>query len=335
MSERTTTRYQRLFEVRILHHYLLDEGAVPFDSIADSKKRAARLLAYDVRPMLHLRPTPSTARLLAQHRCVYRQTALGAVCAAPATTLLPSDTTFSFVVAVVDALFNDVTSLTLRPQPIVELRDADANPLRYKQDVPLLSNLTGATRGAGTAKSLFLSRENPAPAAADAVDALVVSGSALLQLTSDGPGAKTQQLAAQAQDLPVYLHQGDTAPIVAPAGVAGAPARGILLIPDIPDDIFALITLTAVRGDDDDFSFVDATGAPRSPPPVYQIHFKNRSTFRRYVNKSTGAVISTDTDPAPLTRFGNAGAREKPEARSLKVERTGARITQLVSEVFV
>jgi len=201
--------------------------------------------------------------------------------------------------------------------------------------VPVLSNLTGAKRTLGAGQVLFLSRDYPAPAASDAVEAMVLSAGALLQLTSDNPGATTQQLAASATDLPVFLHQGDVPAIVPPAGVVGAPARGVQLSDDVPDNVFALITLTAVRASDDDFSFVDGTGAPKTPATVYQVRLKNRSTWWTYLDKQTGAPGAPETQPLPLTFFGNAGTRQKPSQGIVKAQMSGARITQLVSEIYI
>src|SRR5262249_27554342 len=151
--------------------------------------------------------------------------------------------------------------LTLRPQTIYELRNTlDGEIYRYKENVSVLSNLTGATRGTGASKALFLSREIPAPDPNDQVESLVLSGTALAQLTSDGPGATTQVLSALATDYPVFVHQGDAPPITPPMGVVGAPQRGVRLSEDVTDDVFALISLTAVRADDDSFSFVDGAG---------------------------------------------------------------------------
>ena len=93
----------------------------------------------------------------------------------------------------------------------------DGITYRYKENVPVLSNLTGTKRGTPPNQSLFLSREIPPQGDGDQVEALVLSASALLQLTSDGPDATTQQLGATATDLPVYLHQADSPAIIAPA----------------------------------------------------------------------------------------------------------------------
>jgi hypothetical protein len=53
------------------------------------------------------------------------------------------------------------------------------------------------------------------------------------------------------------------------------------------------------------------------------------------VNKTTGVVDSIESDALPLTYFGNAGQKQKPSERLVKVEKTGAVISRLVSEVHV
>lgn len=336
MGERTTTRFQPLFAARLLHHYWLDQGATVFDQIADQAKQDARLLAYDMRSFLDVRPTASTEKALSSFRCLFRKTALGLVVAAPSAAIIPADTTFEFIVSIKGRQFTDYTSLTLRPQTIHELFNAaDGVTYRYKENVAVLSNLTGSTRGTGANAALFLSREIPAQGADDSVESLVRSGNALLQLTSDSPGAATQQLGAQAADLPVYLHQADAPALVPPAGLAGVPARGVRLSADISDDIFALIRVTAVRADNDAFSFVDAGGAPRAAPPTYQVRFRNRSTVWTYLDKRTGAVTSISTDPLPLTFFGNAGTKQKPSTGFVTAEMSGTKIQRLISDIYV
>jgi len=336
MAERVSSLYRRLFEVRLLHHYWLDEGATNFDQIPGAAEREARLLSYDVRPLLHVRPTAATGAALTACGCVYRDTALGFIAGAPASVTIPSDTVWTFLVSVRDGRFYGYTSLTLRPQRIYEIQNpADDISYRYKENVPVLSNLTGATRGASPNASLFLSREIPAAAAGDQVEALVRSGSALLQLTSDNPGATTQQLVAPADDVPVFVHQADTPAIIPPAGLAGAPPRGVQLSADVDDDVFAVISLAAMRADNDDFSFVDGAGAPKASPPVYQVRFKNRSTIWTYLDRNTRAVKSTASNPLPLTFFGNAGTGQKPAEGSVKADLSGTKVTRLVSEIYV
>ena len=336
MAEHATSSYRRLFEVQLLHHYWLDEGATAFDLIANQTKKDARLLAYDMRSFLAVRPTASTEDGLSAFGCLFRRTALGFVVGAPDTAVFPPDTVFAFIVSASDSQLYNYTSLTLRPQKIYELfNPADAVTYRYKENVPVLSNLTGTTRGTGANTALFLSLEIPVPATSDQIESLVLSGSALLQLTSDGPGATTQQLDAQAMNLPVFVHQADAPVIVPPPGLSGAPARGVRLSSDLPDDVFVLVSLTAVRADNDAFSFVDAMNAPKAAAPVYQVRFKNRSTVWTYPDKRTGTVTATEANPPPLTYFGNAGTKQKPSRGFVKAQQNGAKITGLISEIYV
>jgi len=335
MAEQITSRYQRLLDVWLLHHYWLDDGGNLFDKLADTK-RTPRLLAYDARPLLNIVPTAATAHTLSGYRCRFKQSALGFTVAAPGNAVIPADTVLEFIVSTQAAEFFDYTALTLRTQKIYELfNPLDSVLYRYKENVAVLSNLTGATRGAGPNLTLFLSQEIPAGNANDPVESLVVSGPALLQLTSDNPGATTQQLAAQASDVPVFVHQGDAPALLPPPGLANAPARGVRLSAEITDDVFALIRLAAVRGDNDAFSFVDGAGAPKSHPPVYQVRFKNRSTIWTYLDKKTGAVNSASPNPLPLTFFGNSGTKQKPSRGHVKAEINGGKVTKLVSEIYV
>ena len=69
--------------------------------------------------------------------------------------------------------------------------------------------------------------------------------------------------------------------------------------------------------------------------PVYQVRFKNRSTVWTYLNNATGAVLSTEANPLPLTYFGNAGTKQKPFRRLVKAETSGTKITRLISEIYV
>jgi len=336
MAETIGNGYRRLFQIRLLHHYWLDEAATVFDLIPSQAKREERLLSYDMRPFLALTPTTATEKLLQGLGCVYKSIASGCMVAAPETTVIPDDAILEFIVTVQHPAFHNYTALTLRPQKIYEIfYQPEEKTYRYKENVPLLSNLTGASRGTGAGKSLFLSTEIPALAADDKVEALVISGTTLLQLTGDQPGAGTHQLAPQAANLPVFVNQADLPAIVPPAGLVGAPARGILLTGQIPDPVFALIRLAPVRPTDTDFSFIDATGHAKVSSPVFDIRFKSRSTIWQYFDKSSGALISAETDPLPLTYYGNAGSKQKPSEGVVKAVKSGDRITQLVSEIFI
>jgi hypothetical protein len=336
MGEQVINGYKRLFEIRLLHHYWLDEGSTVFDLLADQARKDARLLVYDTRPFLKTTPTAATARTLDGFGGLFKETALGCTVAVPNNAVIPADETLEFIVTVQNHDLLNYTALTLRPRRIYDLyHQAEKNSYRYKENVSVLSNLTGTARGAGATRTLFLSREIPAPAADDQAEALVVSGGALVQLTGDQPGAATQSIGAVATELPVFVHQGDVPVIVPPAGLVGAPARGILLSDGIPDDVFALIRLVPTRADNGDFSFIDVGGHPKITHPVFQVRFKNRSTIWRYLNKGTRAVISTEATPLPFTSFGNAGTKQKPSEGLVKPEKSGDRITQLVSEIYV
>ena len=336
MGERVSQSYQRLFEIRLLHHYWLDEGATVFDLLADQGKKDARLLSYDARSFLTIRPALSTEKAIDGLGGFFKETALGCIVAVPGSAVIPADLMFVFIVTVHSQEVPNYTALTLRSQKIYEVNyQPEGKTYRYKENVPALSNLTGAVSGSGPADTLFLSAPIPAIAADDRVEALAVSGGALVQLTADQPGDATQTIGNVWNHLPVFIHQGDVPIIQPPPGLTGAPPRGILLTDDIPDDIFALIRLVPIRADDDQFSLIDAAGHARIPHPTFHVRFKNRSTIWRYLNKNTGVVTSTENAPLPLTHFGNAGTKQKPSEGLVHVEKSGDRITQLVSDIFI
>jgi hypothetical protein len=336
MVEPVKNIYKRLFEIRLLHHYWLDEGATVFDLIPDQEKKDKRLLSYGGRAFLAVPPTATTAKLFNGLGCVYKNTALGCVVAVPDTVVISIETEFEFVVKVsAPALFN-YTSLTLQPRGIYEVYyQPEDKTYRYKENIPVLSNRTGAKRGIGANKALYLSKEIPTLADDDKVESLVRENNSLMQLINDQPEADLQELSAQAADLPVFVNQGDVPIITPPAGLTGAPQKGILLSDDIPDNVFVFIHLTAIRSDDDDFSFIDSNGHAKTSGPVYQVRLKNRSTTWRYLDKNSGAMISSEAEPLPLTHFGNAGTKQKPSSGLVKAEMNGSKISRLVSEIFV
>lgn len=338
MAERIVTGYRRLFEVRVLHHYWLDEGLTVFDDLPD-QTRTHRLLTYEGQSLLTVTPTSSTANQFNGLGCVFKPTALGWVVAIPAERSIPDDALFEFALTAANADLFNYTVLLLPKRPISELySEPEQTTYRYKANVPVLSNLTGVSRGAGANQHFFLSKEIPALAPTDRVESLVRSGDgALLQLTSDQPGATTQSLSAQADQMPVFMHQADVVGIVPPAGLVGAPAQGVRLHDGIPDDVFALVWIAAVRPDDAAFSCT-VSGLARTDPPVFEIRLKNRSTVRQYRNKTTKALIETEATPLPLTQFGNAGSKQKPPDAAITVVFDAAvppKITRLVSEIFL
>lgn len=336
MPESSVNGYRRLLEIRLLHHYWLDEGSMVFDLIVDQVQKASRLLQYDARPFFKITPTDATMKALNGLGGVYKNTALGCLVAVPNHAVIAQDATYEFVVTIQQAAVLNYTALTLRRQEIHEIYYQPENQTyRYKENVPLLSNLTGAFRTTASGKALFLSREIPALADDDPVESLVISDNALVQLTSDQPNAGVQSLHDSATELPVFVHQGDVPAIVPPSGLVGAPVRGIQLSDEITDNVFALIRLSAVREDDEGFSFIDSNGQAKTAAPVFQIRFKNRSTVWQYLNKRTGVVDTTEPNPLPLTYFGNAGTNQKPSAGLVKAVTSDTRIIQLISEVFV
>jgi hypothetical protein len=224
--------------------------------------------------------------------------------------------------------------LTLRPQIIYELyHNGEEKSYRFKTNIPVFSNTTGSTRNIGE-KILFLSREIPSVSDNQA-ESLILSGNDLLQSSCDQqPISDMPKLSAQASQFPVYVHQGDVPDIVPPAGLSGSPSKGILLSNDIPDNVFAIIRLTADRNLSD-FGFVDNSGFPEENPPVFQVRFKNRSTIWSYRNRTTGVINSSESKPLPLTYFGNAGSKQKPSTGMVKPVREDGKISRLESEIYV
>ena len=223
--------YTRLFEVRLLHHYWLDEGATVFDAIADAAVRTRRLLDLRRAPAAEGRAqrgdrgddrraagrVPHDRARLPGGRARRRRRAAGHDLRVLRHPVGPD--------------YANYTALSLRPQPVVDVVDpADTDVIhRYKANVPVLSNLTGRRR-APAPRSACSCRgpTSTAPRAGDGVEALVASGANLRQLTGDPPAAPFHVLGPRA-DLPVFVHQGDVPPIAPPAGSTGAPARGIEL----------------------------------------------------------------------------------------------------------
>ncbi|MGY6275633.1 hypothetical protein [Methylomonas sp. MgM2] len=336
MSEKSRSAYQALFDVRLLHHYWLDDGATLFDRITDETQKNQRLLAYDRRRFLSVVPTGPTVEKLQGLDCVYQDTALGFIVAMPDDRTIAADTVFEFAVSVANNQFSNYTAFTLPAQEIVELyHEPELRYYRYKSKVFLLSNSTGASRGSGAGKTLYLSGNYSVPGAEDRIESLVLTGGALSQLTSDPPNPDLNQLDADADAMPVFVHQDDVPAITPPAGLSGAPERGILLSDGMPNDLFALIRLNAITEGDPDFSFIDSDGGAKLNYPVFHIRFKNRSTIRQYLNQRTGSITFTEPAVLPMTYFGNAGNRKKPSIDRVKAEKSGAKIVRLVSEIFV
>ncbi len=260
----------------MLHHHWLDEGATIFDRIADRTKRELRLLNYDKRPLFAVRPTLTTKNVLAAHRCLFLDTAMGFIVVAPTTTQVSPDTVLEFIVTLGDQRVCGHTEPPLRPQKTYEFyNEVDKSTYRYKENVPVLSNLTGAARRTETGQALFLSREPPAPATYNRPKPARQHSDALVYRCEDA-GAVTH-VTKQLGDWPVFLHEGDVPDIVPPVGLFAVPYKGVRLSADVADDVFLYLSLTAVCESDDAFSFVDANGNPKEMFPIYQVRFKSRS----------------------------------------------------------
>lgn len=337
MAETISTGYRRLFEVRILHHYWLDEGATVFDSFPEDI-RNTKLLRYNISSVLSVNPTPGTIYLLKTLKAVTKQTGTGFVVGVPEEMPVPDILVFTFTIEIQDPAFFSYTALTLQDRKISECYSPGDNKIyRYKENVPVFSNLTGVPRGNGPSKQLFLSKEFQAITAEDKVECLVISGNTLLQLTGDQPGAATNQLNASAQSSPVYYHQNDVPLIVPPPGLAGAPERGIELTSEIPDNVFGIISIAAVKPGDPDYSCTTG-GLARVNHPVFQIRFRNRSLTWAYFNKNNGNPVSESATPLPLSFSGNAGTKQKPSSGVIKATHEGNnpanRIERIFTEIF-
>lgn len=351
MIERIAKKYRLLFEVRLLHHYWLDEGAKVFDTLP-KEKRETRLQQYDRSTFLHVEPTGTTKVLLKGLGGIYKDTALGYIVGVPVNEVISNDTIFEFSITIKDPAFFNYTALTLRPQKIFEISFQPENnsseeqltkleTFRYKENVFVFSNLTGATRGPDTNKTLFLSREIPALQENDLVESLILSEGALIQLTIDAPDPNPLKLSDKATNFPVFVNQADVPAIVFPNGISDISTKGITLTNNVPDNIFALIQLSAKREDDADFNLVNRANdlnAKQQTSPVFEIRFKNRSTVWKYLNKKNGELKFEEPEPLPLTYFGTAGKKERPKPAEglVKLEERGDSEKKTpVSNIFI
>lgn len=334
-AERLTSPWVRLFDVRVLHHYWLDDGATVFDALPTATQEE-RLLGYDVRTILDIAPTDATAATLRGLQGTWRQTSLGLVAVVPDGVEVPDASSFEFTVRVVDPDFHSYTAYGLRvPFSADVYQPGTGQVFRYRGDAALYSNLTGCARGAGAGKQLFLAREAPARLATDRVEFIVNDGGALVQLLSDPPAVTTAQLAPHVADLPAFTNHDDVPAITPPAGVVGSvPGRGLELPAGAPVDTFALLHIAAVHPTDPDFSCT-AGGVPKSVPPVFQLRFKNRRSLWRRFSKSSPSTLLSEAGPFPLTFNGNAGASQKPTSRAVKLDLSGTAITNIVSEIYI
>ncbi|MDY0389487.1 MAG: hypothetical protein RBQ88_01070 [Desulfobulbus oligotrophicus] len=71
-----TVTYTILFEVKILHHYLLNNGLKNFTSMS-AAEQAELMLLYDISDIFQITPSVQTQKDLTRHQCIFKQTATG------------------------------------------------------------------------------------------------------------------------------------------------------------------------------------------------------------------------------------------------------------------
>jgi len=338
MSERRKQKYSRLLEVWLLHHYWLDKGSTLFDNLSDEEKERY-LIDYDITAWIQIEPTEKAKKTMKACGATWRQTKRGLLVAVPDDAVIPSETVLEWMLTPATSDFFNYTALTFWPQALHECYTADKSTrYRFKESVPVFSNITGASRGSGANKTRFLSSEIGALEAGDGVEALFEKSGALCQLTADQIGSTpdSQTLDADKSTMPVFANQRDVPDIEPPEGVTDAPEKGILLDDDMPDDLFALIRLTAKRDDDNDFSFIDNDGKPLTKCPVFHLRFKNRHTWWKWIERDSSENLSSE--PLPLTFHGNAAGTngKKPSSGMVKADLNEQKaVSRLVSEIFI
>ena len=333
-GERLSTRLVRLFELWILHHYWLDDGATLFDALPQAEQEA-RLRGYDVRRLLEIRPSAATVRRLAGLDAIWSTTSLGLIVALPEGTVVPDTSVFEFTLRIVDRDLPAYSSYGLsRPTSVDAYDKATRKVLRYRADAALYSNLTGCKRGSGDGLQLFLSREIPARQSTDRVEFIVNDAGALVQLLADPPAPNTVQLGPDVAALPAFATHADVSALTAPPTVIDpVPPSGILLPEGAPGDTHALIRIAAHHPSDEDLGCTSG-GTAKPVSPRFQLRFKNRFTLWRRFERSSPLTAPTDEGPFPLTHRGNPSTGPKPSGHAVKLDRAGTAIQSIVSEIY-
>ena len=68
--------YNILFEVQLLHHYILNNGAKVYDTMTDDEKAVA-MLNFDIEEVFEIVPTSECQKMLTAYRCVFKNTSTG------------------------------------------------------------------------------------------------------------------------------------------------------------------------------------------------------------------------------------------------------------------
>ena len=353
--------YKELFEVRILHHYFLDNGEQSWDpkNEEDTRRMEAH---YDVREFFEITPTAECRDILNSYNCIFRITATGILVGIKAEPdeahpgkFKPfkspdDDVAFRFLVHLRDVNFMNYTALPLQGREVKMF---------------IFKNFTAA----GCIKSPSLTAVPPVydPDAVYYPGDMLCDDQALqaklytaLVKTSGDPevpasagdwfkettGLATPMNYANAGDLyPVVnglfsytMKVTDTNPIATLSTFAGVPLSPQMEVqpgtyktlqvdlktftpgfyrlhvegdkPGYLDEVIFYLTNQAeptfglieicVKSDVNDFNLTD-TGYLLSP--AFELRFRNRRTWWRYLGSFTGSPFEVD-HPVPLTRSG-------------------------------
>ena len=116
-----TVEYKTLFEIRIIHHYFLDNGEQLFDKLDDSTKNDF-LTKYHVHDFINIVPTESCDKILKNLNCIYKNTSTGLIVKIQVKKQndkyvpcidIDKDVSFRFRLEFIDINFNNYTSLPL------------------------------------------------------------------------------------------------------------------------------------------------------------------------------------------------------------------------------
>ena len=333
-AERIVSQYTLLFDVRILHHYWLDDGTTLFDRLSPLQQRS-QLLKYDLRNILSIVPTPQTRELIRGLGGILRLTSFGVVVLVNPGERIPDDAVFDFTVSVVDSDYASYTSYGLVvPRTMHVVENSSGKALQYRANASLFSNLTGVSRGSGAGRQLYLSREYPTRQTADRIEWLVRDAGRIFQRLSDPPQSR-YALLGTATELPVFAHHGDVPPIAARSGLTGElPSRGILLPEGARADAIALIRIAAKHPSSTHFSCT-TDGRARAQAPIFQVRLKNRQTIWRTIDRGNAAAAPIVSGPYPMTRYGAVGPGTTPPGMHVLLDQTGNGITDIVRQRFI
>ncbi|MBU3699174.1 MAG: hypothetical protein FGM33_04070 [Candidatus Kapabacteria bacterium] len=333
-AERIVSQYSLLFDVRILHHYWLDDGTTLFDRLSPLQQRA-QLLKYDLRSILSVVPTPQTRELIRGLGGLFRNTSLGIVVLVKPSERIADDAVFEFTLGVVDPDFASYTAYGLVvPRTAHVVETSTRRTLLYRSNGSLFSNLTGISRGSGAARQLYLSREYPARNASDRIESLVRDSGRVFQRLSDPPQPRYALIGAAAE-LPVFAHHGDVPDLEARSGIVGdIPSKGILLPDGAPSDSIALLRIAARHPSNSHFSCT-SDGRARAQAPVFQVRLKNRQTMWRTVSRSNISASQAISGPYPMTMYGTVGPGNAPPGNQMFLDQTAVGISDLVRQRFI